>query len=502
MKTRIAAAAAIAIILLLASYSALVGGAATDSQAGNGSEENTTRPVSVSPQTTVGLPLQDSRSECVQATAPLTGESAIDVPSFCIGELCQIMLWDDARSGAFGSGLRMPVYYTQNPTDATWIGGPNLNLAGATFSDEGGTNGDAISDTIYGGGVTSEGNLYSLYDDWGTEISSTQWMIRFEGTAIQEEAPVFYVCPLVVDAMFERFDVSSAGTMTVPVPDFCIDGVCGILLWSDANMGAFGPGMLWPVHYTQNSGDGSWIGGPNTPSGIADADFSKGAGVNGDGVTDTVFIGGETSSGSYVRLHDDSVIESSPDQWTIEFVPDSNLTEAAYLVYPLMCDHHPITLTGGTVISMPLGCIEGMCTVLTWHNGGSMTNTSAFGAGIQLPVYYTQSPTDDTWIGGPHLCLAGMCLSEGAGTNGAYGGEEIYEGGRTPSGGYVGLSDDSNDEAYGSESILWTAFLEPQDDLTEAAVYICPGWCVQYDVPVRFITDKVWLPLVQRVYSP
>ena len=45
---------------------------------------------------------------------------------------------------------------------------------------------------------------------------------------------------------------------------------------------------------------------------------------------------------------------------------------------------------------MPLDCVGGMCTVLTWHNGGSMTNTSAFGAGIQLPVYYTQNPTDDT----------------------------------------------------------------------------------------------------------
>jgi hypothetical protein len=491
MKIRVAATVAIAIALLMAAHTALTGRAASDIQTGSTAEENA-RPVG-------GPQLQEARPECVQASAPITGESVIDVPSFCIGSPCQIMLWDDAVAGAFGPGLHMPVYYTQSPTDDAWIGGPNLDLAGVSFSGGGGTNGDTVSDTIFGGAWTSAGNLYSLYDDWETEDSPTQWTIRFEGNTILEEPPVFYVCPLPSDDLFERFDVSTAGLTTVTVPGFCLDDVCGILMWNDAGMGAFGAGIRWPVHYAQDSDDGSWIGGPN--SAIGGSEHSEGAGVNGDGITNTIFIGGDTipgdDLGGYVRLHDDSVLETSPDQWTIEFVPDSQLTQASYFVYNLFCDYYPITRTGSTTMTMPAGCIDGMCTVLLW-NDAELGALSPFGPGIQLPVYYSQSPTDATWIGGPNLHIAGYSFSQGGGTNGNYYAEAIFQGGQTPSGGYWDLRDDGGEYS----PLQWTAYFSPDSYVSVAAYFVCPETCVQFDVPVPIISHRVWLPLVQREYSP
>jgi hypothetical protein len=391
MKPRIAVAVAVAvaILLLLAVHAALAGGAGAG-QAGN-----------------VGHPVGDARHgteapppDCVHVTVATTGEVPIDVPSFCIGEPCQIMLRDDETVGAFGPGFHMAAYYIQSPTDDTWLGGPSFPLGGVFFSDGAGTNGDASSDAIFGGGRTRVGNQVSLYDDSGTESSPSQWTIMFD-SALHETKPSFYICPLAIDNELERFDVSAAGTMTVTVPDSCIDGVCGILMWNDATMGAWGPGMLWPVHYMQNSDDGSWIGGPNAS--IGGAFFSAGSGVNGGLGGEMVLSGGQSVTGGYVRLYDDSGLEASPDQWTIEFVPDDYLTKAVYIVYPLFCDHHPIARTGATTITVPHACTEGVCTVLMWNDAWM----GAFGPGMHLPVYYTQSPTDATWIGGPNVSLAG-----------------------------------------------------------------------------------------------
>lgn len=478
MKARIAAAAAIAILFLLAVHAVLAGGASAEGQAGS-----LARPVADARQ-----PAEAPRPDCVHVTVATTGELAIDVPSFCIDEPCQIMLRDDETAGAYGPGFRMAAYYIQSSTDDTWIGGPNLSLAGVSSSDGAGTNGDTSVDAIYAGGRSSDGNLVSLYDDSGAENSASQWSVVFD-SLLHETEPTFYICPLAIDNEFERFDVSSAGTVAVTVPDFCIDAVCGILMWNDGTMGAFGPGMVWPVHYTQDSSDGSWIGGPNVS--IAGVFFSGGAGVNGDGSGDVVLMGGQTSGGAYVRLYDDSGLETSSDQWTIDFAPDAYLTEAVYIVYPMACDYHPITLTGATAITIPQACTEGVCTVLMWNDG----TMGAFGPGIHLPVYYTQSPTDATWIGGPNLYIAGVGFSDGAGVNGDYGSQDVFVGGQTISGGYVRLYDDSPPEYSPTQ---WTAVFSPTSDLTEAAYYICSGSCVHHDVPVPLVTHRVRLPLVQR----
>jgi hypothetical protein len=481
VKSRIAVAAAIGILSLLTVHAVLAGGSGGDGQPGDAA-------TSVAD---VYQPTQAPRPDCVHVAVATTGELAIDVPSFCINQPCQIMLWDDETVGAYGSGFRMAAYYIQSSSDDTWIGGPNLNLAGVSASDGVGTNGDSSADAIYAGGQSSDGNLVSLYDDSGAESSPSKWSITYD-SILHEEEPTFYICPLAIDNQFERFDVSAAGTMTVTVPEFCVDGVCGILMWNDATIGAWGPGMRWPVHYTQKSSDGSWIGGPNVS--VAGASFSDGAGVNGDASGRAILMGGQTVGGGYVRLYDDGGLETSPSQWTIDFAPDAYLTEAVYIVYPMACDQHPITVTGGTAISMPQACTEGVCTVLMWNDG----TMGAFGPGIHLPVYYTQSPTDATWIGGPHIYLAGMGYNDGAGVNGDLSQEDVFEGGRTALDGYVRLRDDGVESSHTE----WSAVFSPTSDLTEAAYWVCSGSCAEHDVPVPLVTNRIRLPLVQREDAP
>ena len=100
-------------------------------------------------------------------------------------------------------------------------------------------------------------------------------------------------------------------------------------------MGAFGPGLSWPVHYMQSSADDSWVGGPNVS--IAGVSFSAGGGVNGDRSSEAVFSGGTTTDGGYVRLYDDGASESSAYLWTIDFVPDASLTQASFFICPGAC---------------------------------------------------------------------------------------------------------------------------------------------------------------------
>ena len=48
----------------------------------------------------------------------------------------------------------------------------------------------------------------------------------------------------------------------LPVPSYCVDQMCWIIVQGDAIIGAFYPGLYWPVLYMQNSADDHWVGGP------------------------------------------------------------------------------------------------------------------------------------------------------------------------------------------------------------------------------------------------
>lgn len=150
----------------------------------------------------------------------------------------------------------------------------------------------------------------------------------------QEILPVPYALHSLSPApAFVKYDVPlAAGQYVVDVPSFAIDGWCQILLWTDGNLGAWGPGFLTSltgaVSYMQNSSDGSWIGGPNFS--IAGVDFSDGRGVNGDGNAEGVL-----SAAGVVNLLDDDA-ESSPNHWTVQFDPHpaSGVTQAAFYFWP------------------------------------------------------------------------------------------------------------------------------------------------------------------------
>ena len=109
----------------------------------------------------------------------------------------------------------------------------------------------------------------------------------------------------------------SGGLIVIQVPDFCRESFCTVLVsWEGPNLGAFYPGLFWPVDVYQNA-DGSWISGPAAD--IGGISITDGSGVNGNGVSEAVVGGGTTVSGNYFRLHDDYPgVENDPDWWTFE----------------------------------------------------------------------------------------------------------------------------------------------------------------------------------------
>jgi hypothetical protein len=111
--------------------------------------------------------------------------------------------------------------------------------------------------------------------------------------------------------------------------------LCTIVSWTDAWMGAFGPGLSWPVYYEQNTLDNTWLGGPNLS--IGGMSFNDGGGINGDQNLAFVFEGGLTyPNNGYFAIHDDkpSVGETNSDEWNVVFNPQDDLTTASYYIFP------------------------------------------------------------------------------------------------------------------------------------------------------------------------
>jgi hypothetical protein len=83
----------------------------------------------------------------------------------------------------------------------------------------------------------------------------------------------------------------------MPVPDFCINGLCKLMLYTNATMGVFGTGYSWEVYYYQwgPSNSNIWIGGPNIS--LGGVEFSDGFGYNGNGNSEGVFLGGSAPDG-------------------------------------------------------------------------------------------------------------------------------------------------------------------------------------------------------------
>ena len=284
-----------------------------------------------------------SLTEAVLSVCDIPGEvwsgfinqnTIVPVPEFCIDQLCMILRWTDASFGSFGPGLSWPVYYIQNSSTGEWIAGPTITFGGVQFSYEGsGNNGDVFGETIFSdmSNLAEGGGYAALYDDDGLEQENHQWNVLFQSGDVLSEV-FYYFAPMDCT----RINITEQYT-NLNVPAYCVDSLCTLVRWTDAQFSSWGPGLSWPVSYKQNSFDHTWIGGPN--AGIAGAFFSDGWGLNGDTAAEEIFDGGRTENGGYVVLRDDSVTAGELDsgKWNVVLNQQDDLTAASYYICSNTC---------------------------------------------------------------------------------------------------------------------------------------------------------------------
>jgi hypothetical protein len=117
--------------------------------------------------------------------------------------------------------------------------------------------------------------------------------------------------------------------VSIQLPDCCQGGFCRVFVsWEGEgpDLGAFEPGLFWPVDVYQRA-DGSWIAGPAIT--LGGAWVTAGQGTNGDTNEEAVVGGGASISGNYFTLLDDSneAGENDPDLWTFKLYNDPLTSE-------------------------------------------------------------------------------------------------------------------------------------------------------------------------------
>jgi hypothetical protein len=252
------------------------------------------------------------------------------------------------------------------------------------------------------------------------------------------------------------------------VPDVCIDGFCKLVLYKNASIGAYASGYVWEVYYLQFSDSNSWIGGPNVC--LGGFCYNDGQGINGNGLSEGVILGGETSDGGYIRILDDGDSENFYNQWTVEYQSSPSLNQVFLQACPITgCTWE--TVSENTIIPVPDFCdseYPEFCLITRYTDG----TFGAFGPGFSLPAYINGDVegSDNEWLGGPNVSIGGMDFSSGSGTNGDGIAQALLAGGQAAGGGYAGLYDDgleSSDDA-------WSIFFEGDGELTTATFEFCP----------------------------
>jgi len=415
-------------------------------------------------------------SDCVSIQVDMTTTNTMPVPSGCVDQLCKLILYTNDVIGAYGPGYSMEIYYYQWSGTNNWVGGPNIDLGGYEFSDGFGNNGDGFGEGIILGGTTPDGGYVRIMDDGDLENDPNLWTIESRATANLTSASL-NVCPIsgcTYQAVTENAVINT--------PSFCNDGLCMILRINYNDFGSFGPGFSLPVFYAQDSISDEWIGGPQISMG--GVFFGAGWGENGSGGATPIFDGGITAGGGYAVLLDDGD-EWSASQWTVEFNNGTDMDWAQYAFCPMACTEH-YTDTHAN-IDMPYYCLDSMCTIVRWTDAWF----GAWGPGLSWPVNYKQQSADNSWIGGPSLCIGGICFSDGSGTNGDTGEGKIFSGGFTyPNQGYVWLQDD-DPNGFETGPYQWNIEFNAQDDLTAASYYICSNSCEE----TIFLINKQYMPL-------
>ncbi|MBG0787119.1 MAG: hypothetical protein H0S79_18650 [Anaerolineaceae bacterium] len=269
----------------------------------------------------------------VETRPNITSHTAIDMPSFCLDSMCMILRFTFATFEGFGPGLSLPVFYQQDSTTESWIGGPFISMGGVAFSSPYGNNGtDSSMTPIFDGGVAEGGGVAQLLDD-GAEWSDSQWSVYFEGDD-QLNMVYYFIAPMTC----EKYDITGVYT-NIPRPTFCLDELCTIVRWNDAWFGAWGPGFSLPVQYIQRSNTNRWTGGPALS--FAGASFSSGLGLNGDTSAEVIFESGRTSPNEgYIVLRDDSISagETYPYFWNVVMNAQDDLSTGAYYICSNTCE--------------------------------------------------------------------------------------------------------------------------------------------------------------------
>ena len=268
--------------------------------------------------------------------------------------------------------------------------------------------------------------------------------------------------------------LSEVASTEMPVPSFCVDGLCKLVLYTDAIFGAFAPGYLWEVYYYQwGPSSNMWVAGPNIS--LGGVDFSEGFGENGNGYGEGVFLGGVTGDGGYIRIMDDGPNENDPNLWSIEARASSTLTQASLQVCSIPGIETRPNITEHTAIDMPEFCLDSMCMVLRF----TFATFGSFGPGLSMPVFYQQDSSTDSWVGGPNIGLGGVGFSSPNGNNGTDSSmTPIFDGGVADGGGVAQLLDDG---AEWSDS-QWSVFFEGDDQLNMVYYFFAPMTCIEYDI--------------------
>jgi hypothetical protein len=145
------------------------------------------------------------------------------------------------------------------------------------------------------------------------------------------------------------------------------------------------------------------------------------------------------------------------------------------------CLQFEVPGAGQHAVSVPGFCMDAFCWVTLRSDG-------IFGAmapGLLWPVLYMQDTSDNSWVGGPAMSIAGISLSGGMGVNGDGRGAGVLGGGETQGGGLLSVLDDSAAE---NASDKWTVEFQPYPgELSEATLFVCP---MGYPTPSYWGGDK------------
>ena len=407
-------------------------------------------------------------------------DNTMPVPSACLDGFCKMVIYANDITGAFAEGYSWEVYYYQWTDGNTWVGGPNMSMGGVEFSEGYGENGNGIGEAVFRGGSYNDGYI-RIMDDGPVENDPNLWTIESMGDSELTDASLT-VCsiPGVVDRPY------ITSSQAIDMPAFCKDSMCMIFRFTFNEFGSMGQGLSMPVYYLQDSGTDLWIGGPNIM--MNGVDYSAGAGDNGDGAgMTTIFGGGETELGGYASLLDDGA-EWSNSEWSVYYSDADDLDYVSYWIAPMTCTKQAISAQY-TNFDTPAYCVDELCTIVRWTDAWF----GAFGPGLNWAVNYNQNSMDNTWIGGPTLCIGGTCFSEGWGLNGDSNSEKIFDSGWTENEDYVILRDDSF-TANETGSGQWNVVFKNLEDLNDAAYYICSNTCEE----TILLINKSFMPVLQH----